>query len=337
MHIDLLLQQLIEKKGSDLHLSNGAAPKIRLDGEIMPLSELILTQADMRHMINHILTNEQRAELSKRLEIDLCYVMEDQARFRVNIFSQVRGLAATFRVIPLSVPSAESLHLPQAIIDFCDLPNGLVVVTGPTGSGKSTTLAAMLDHINHNTTKHIVSIEDPVEFVHESKKSLINQRGLGENTLSFANALKSVLRQDPDVILIGEMRDLETIRLALTAAETGHLVFATLHTNSAPQAINRMIDVFPAEEKAFMRMMIAESMRGIVAQRLLPAIGGGRAAAFEILVATHAVKNLIMQKDIAQLQSVLQTNRDIGMQTMEQHVSELVAIGVLSPEAMYRV
>lgn len=334
MDIDQLLKVLLEKKGSDLHLSEGVAPMIRVDGVMQKLDHPVLSKKEMQAVVAHVLTSDQQQRFQESLEIDISYRLGKTSRFRINFFNQVRGIAATFRAIPLVVPTPESLNLPQALIDFCGHQQGLVIVTGPTGSGKTTTLAAMLDFINVNSEKHIVSIEDPVEFVHESKRSLINQRALGENTKSFANALKSVLRQDPDIIFIGEMRDLETIRLALTAAETGHLVFATLHTNSAPQSINRLIDVFPAQEKTFVRMMIAESLRGIVSQRLLPAVMGGRVAAFEILVATHAVRNLIMQEEIQQLYSVIQTNKELGMQTMDQHIAELIEYGVVPPLVM---
>lgn len=327
---------MVERGGSDLHLSVGQCPMMRLHGRMIKMDYPVLTKEDAKKVIGKILSPEQLEKFYDNLDIDLRYAIEGCARFRVNVFSQTRGEAIVFRAIPHNIPSVSDLNLPKAVVDFCSLPNGLILVTGPTGSGKSTTLAAMLNYINENSEQHIVSIEDPVEFVHQNKLSLINQRELGGNTKSFSNALRAVLRQDPDVILIGEMRDLETIRLALTAAETGHLVLATLHTSSAAKSINRLIDVFPGTEKELIRTMLSDSLQGVIAQRLIPSTQGGRVAAIEIMIATPAVRNLIRENQISQLVSVIQTGKHLGMQTMEQHVRQLVEEGLVNPEELSR-
>ena len=280
-------------------------------------------------MIYSIMTDTQVKNFEEHWEADFSTEVKGIARFRVNVFNQNRGLAVVFRTIPSRVLSLEDLKAPEKFVDIIDVPRGLVLVTGPTGSGKSTTLAAMLNHINENKHEHILTIEDPIEFVHESKKCLVNQREVHRDTQSFSNALRAALREDPDIILVGELRDLETIRLALTAAETGHLVFGTLHTSSAAKTIDRIIDVFPGEEKQLVRSMLSESLRAVIAQTLLKKIAGGRIAAHEILVATSAVKNLIREDKIAQIYSSIQTGAQYGMQTLDQCLQKLVSQGII--------
>ena len=280
-------------------------------------------------MIYSIMTDSQVKNFEEHWEADFSTEVKGIARFRVNVFNQNRGLAVVFRTIPSRVLSLEDLKAPEKFVDIIDVPRGLVLVTGPTGSGKSTTLAAMLNHINENKHEHILTIEDPIEFVHESKKCLVNQREVHRDTQSFSNALRAALREDPDIILVGELRDLETIRLALTAAETGHLVFGTLHTSSAAKTIDRIIDVFPGEEKQLVRSMLSESLRAVIAQTLLKKIAGGRIAAHEILVATSAVKNLIREDKIAQIYSSIQTGAQYGMQTLDQCLQKLVSQGLI--------
>ncbi len=280
-------------------------------------------------MIYSIMTDTQVKNFEEHWEADFSTEVKGIARFRVNVFNQNRGLAVVFRTIPSRVLSLEDLKAPEKFVDIIDVPRGLVLVTGPTGSGKSTTLAAMLNHINENKHEHILTIEDPIEFVHESKKCLVNQREVHRDTQSFSNALRAALREDPDIILVGELRDLETIRLALTAAETGHLVFGTLHTSSAAKTIDRIIDVFPGEEKQLVRSMLSESLRAVIAQTLLKKIAGGRIAAHEILVATSAVKNLIREDKIAQIYSSIQTGAQYGMQTLDQCLQKLVSQGLI--------
>lgn len=332
MKLDDLLRFTFKQKASDLHLSAGLPPMIRVDGDVKRINVPDLTSEGLRQMIYQIMTDDQVKNFEETLESDFSTEIKGISRFRVNVFNQNRGIGVVFRTIPSKVLSLADLNAPDKFKDIIDVPRGLVLVTGPTGSGKSTTLAAMLNHINENKHEHILTIEDPIEFVHESKKCLINQREVHRDTESFSNALRAALREDPDIILVGEMRDLETIRLALTAAETGHLVFGTLHTSSAPKTIDRIIDVFPAEEKQLVRSMLSESLRAVVAQTLLKKIGGGRVAAHEVLVGTPAVKNLIREDKIAQIYSMIQTGSQFGMQTLDQTLQKLVREGVISQE-----
>ena len=332
MKLDDLLRFTFKQKASDLHLSAGLPPMIRVDGDVKRLNVPDLTSEGLRKMIYQIMNDDQVKNFEESLEADFSTEIKGISRFRVNVFNQNRGLGVVFRTIPSKVLTLEELQAPEKFKDIIDVPRGLVLVTGPTGSGKSTTLAAMLNHINDTKHEHILTIEDPIEFVHESKKCLINQREVHRDTKSFNNALRAALREDPDIILVGELRDLETIRLALTAAETGHLVFGTLHTSSAAKTIDRVIDVFPAEEKQLVRSMLSESLRAVVAQTLLKRIGGGRVAAHEVLVATSAVKNLIREDKIAQIYSMIQTGAQYGMQTLDQTLQNLVKGGIISQE-----
>ena len=327
--LDDLLRFTDKQKASDLHLSADLPPMIRVDGDIKRLNLPPLDRQQLRDMIYSIMTDTQVKNFEEHWEADFSTEVKGIARFRVNVFNQNRGLAVVFRTIPSRVLSLEDLKAPEKFVEIIDVPRGLVLVTGPTGSGKSTTLAAMLNHINENKHEHILTIEDPIEFVHESKKCLVNQREVHRDTQSFSNALRAALREDPDIILVGELRDLETIRLALTAAETGHLVFGTLHTSSAAKTIDRIIDVFPGEEKQLVRSMLSESLRAVIAQTLLKKIAGGRIAAHEILVATSAVKNLIREDKIAQIYSSIQTGAQYGMQTLDQCLQKLVAQGLI--------
>ncbi len=332
MKLDDLLRFTFKQKASDLHLSAGLPPIIRVDGDVKRLNVPDLTSEGLRKMIYQIMTDDQVKNFEESLEADFSTEIKGISRFRVNVFNQNRGIGVVFRTIPSKVLTLEELQAPEKFKDIIDVPRGLVLVTGPTGSGKSTTLAAMLNHINDTKHEHILTIEDPIEFVHESKKCLINQREVHRDTKSFNNALRAALREDPDIILVGELRDLETIRLALTAAETGHLVFGTLHTSSAPKTIDRIIDVFPAEEKQLVRSMLSESLRAVVAQTLLKKVGGGRIAAHEVLVATSAVKNLIREDKIAQIYSMIQTGSQYGMQTLDQNLQNLVKSGMVTQE-----
>ena len=327
--LDDLLRFTDKQKASDLHLSADLPPMIRVDGDIKRLNLPPLDRQQLRDMIYSIMTDTQVKNFEEHWEADFSTEVKGIARCRVNVFNQNRGLAVVFRTIPSRVLSLEDLKAPEKFVEIIDVPRGLVLVTGPTGSGKSTTLAAMLNHINENKHEHILTIEDPIEFVHESKKCLVNQREVHRDTQSFSNALRAALREDPDIILVGELRDLETIRLALTAAETGHLVFGTLHTSSAAKTIDRIIDVFPGEEKQLVRSMLSESLRAVIAQTLLKKIAGGRIAAHEILVATSAVKNLIREDKIAQIYSSIQTGAQYGMQTLDQCLQKLVAQGLI--------
>lgn len=299
-------------------------PLIRVDGDMRRIDLPALDHKQVHELIYQILNDKQRKHYEEFFETDFSFEIPNLARFRVNIFNQHRGAGAVFRTIPSKVLSLEELNAPKIFKDIADNPRGIVLVTGPTGSGKSTTLAAMIDYINANKTEHIVTIEDPIEFVHNSKKCLINQREVYRDTKSFADALRSALREDPDVILVGEMRDLETIRLALTAAETGHLVFGTLHTTSAAKTIDRIVDVFPGEEKEMVRAMLSESLRAVISQTLLKKIGGDRIAAHEIMVCTPAIRNLIRESKVAQMYSAIQTGRAMGMQTLDQNLQELL-------------
>ncbi|HEB77117.1 MAG TPA: type IV pilus twitching motility protein PilT [Methylothermaceae bacterium] len=330
MDIAELLAFSVKNNASDLHLSAGLPPMIRVDGDIRRINVPALEHKEVHALVYDIMNDKQRRDYEEYLETDFSFELPGIARFRVNAFHQDRGAAAVFRTIPSKVLTLEDLGCPPFFRDVTQKPRGLILVTGPTGSGKSTTLAAMIDYINSNNYAHILTIEDPIEFVHQSKKSLINQREVHRDTLGFNEALRSALREDPDVILVGEMRDLETIRLALTAAETGHLVFGTLHTSSAAKTIDRIIDVFPAAEKAMIRSMLSESLQAVIAQTLLKKIGGGRTAAWEIMVGTPAIRNLIREDKVAQMYSAIQTGRKDGMQTLDQHLQELVDKGIIS-------
>jgi twitching motility protein PilT len=327
MNIDDLLAFGVKHGASDLHLSAGLPPMIRVDGEVRRINLPPMDHKQVHTLIYDIMNDGQRKTYEERLEADFSFEIPDLARFRVNAFVQNRGAGAVFRTIPTTILSLEELGCPQVFKDMVDVPRGLILVTGPTGSGKSTTLAAMIDYKNNNEHGHILTIEDPIEFVHEGKKCLINQREVHRDTKSFENALRSALREDPDIILVGEMRDLETIRLALTAAETGHLVFGTLHTSSAPKTIDRIIDVFPAGEKPLVRSMLSESLRSVVSQSLLRKQGGGRIAAWEIMIGTPAIRNLIREDKVAQMYSSIQTGANYGMQTLDQHLQQLVQRG----------
>lgn len=327
MDITELLAFSAKQNASDLHLSAGLPPMIRVDGDIRRLNVPAMENSDVRRLIYDIMNDRQRRDYEEHLEADFSFEVPGVARFRVNAFNQARGAGAVFRTIPNEVLSMQTLGMGEVFERLAMLPRGLVLVTGPTGSGKSTTLAAMIDYINDHRFEHILTIEDPVEFVHTSKRCLINQREVHRDTHSFAGALRSALREDPDVILVGELRDLETIRLALTAAETGHLVFGTLHTTSAAKTIDRIIDVFPGEEKSMVRSMLSESLQAVISQTLLKRQGGGRVAAHEILIATAAVRNLIREDKVAQIYSAIQTGGALGMQTLDASLSRLVKEG----------
>ena len=331
MDIRELLASAVERGASDLHLSAGLPPMVRIDGDVVPFGHDSLSSDRIRGWIDDIA--EQRERHAAGHERDFCLAVESVGRFRVNVFHQLRGAGAVFRVVPTKVPSLEDLGLGPAFRRIADAPRGLVLVTGPTGSGKSTTLAAMIDYVNATRRQHILTIEDPIEFVHEARNCLVNQREVGRDTLTLQDALRAALREDPDIILIGELRDLESIRMALTAAETGHLVFATLHTPSAPKAVDRIVDVFPAGEKETIRSILSESLCAVIWQTLLKRREGGRAAAHEILVATTAVRNLIREQKVAQIYSVMQTSAASGMQTLDQCLQQLVRDGVVSVEA----
>ena len=332
MDISELLAFSVKNTASDLHLSAGLPPMLRVHGDIRRINLPAMEHKDVHSLVYDIMSDAQRKIFEENLEVDFSFEIPNLARFRVNAFNQERGAAAVFRTIPSRVLSLEELATPKIFAELALKPRGLVLVTGPTGSGKSTTLAAMVNHANENIMGHILTVEDPIEFVHESKKCLINQRELGEQTLSFSNALRSALREDPDVILIGEMRDLETIRLALTAAETGHLVFATLHTSSAAKTIDRIVDVFPAAEKDMTRSMLSESLVAVISQSLLKRKdGSGRIAAHEIMIGNSAIRNLIRENKIAQMYSVIQTSLGQGMQTLDQCLTELVKRNLIAP------
>ncbi|MFP5464752.1 MAG: type IV pilus twitching motility protein PilT [Gammaproteobacteria bacterium] len=324
MDITELLAFTVTNKASDLHLSAGMPPMIRVDGDVRRLDLPALDHSQVHDMVYDIMNDRQRKDYEEFLETDFSFEIPGLARFRVNAFNQHRGAAAAFRNVPNKILNLEELEAPQAFAELAMLPRGIVLVTGPTGSGKSTTLAAMVDEKNRAEYGHVVTIEDPIEFVHESKRCLINQREVHRDTLGFSEALRSALREDPDTILVGEMRDLETIRLALTAAETGHLVFGTLHTSSAAKTIDRIIDVFPSGEKDMVRAMLSESLRAVIAQTLLKRIGGGRTAAHEIMIGTPAIRNLIRENKVAQIYSAIQTGQAHGMQTLDQCLQKMV-------------
>jgi len=326
-----LLAFSVKNKASDLHLSAGLPPMIRVHGDIRKINVPAFDHTQVHDMVYDIMSDGQRKVYEETLECDFSFEIPNLARFRVNAFNHQRGSGAVFRTIPSKILTLEQLNCPAIFKDIADTPRGLCLVTGPTGSGKSTTLAAMIDYINDKEFGHILTVEDPIEFVHTSKKCLINQREVGPHTLSFNNALRSALREDPDVILVGELRDLETIRLALTAAETGHMVFGTLHTSSAAKTIDRIIDVFPAAEKEMVRSMLSESLRAVISQTLLKTKDEqGRVAAHEIMIGTPAIRNLIREAKIPQMYSAIQTGQNVGMQTLDQNLQDLVKRGVVS-------
>jgi len=333
MDISELLIFAVKNKASDLHLSAGEPPLVRIHGEMRRIEGSPLENEAIHRMVYDILNDDQRKTYEELFEIDFSFALGEYGRFRVNVFKQNRGDAAVFRTIPNTIPTFEELGLPKVLMDISRLEKGLVLVTGPTGSGKSTTLAAMVDLVNTEMKGHVITIEDPIEFVHPGKSCLVNQRELGPHTHSFANALRSALREDPDVMLVGEMRDLDTIALALTAAETGHLVFGTLHTSGAPKTIDRIVDVFPGAQQNQVRSMLSESLQAVITQALFKRRDGrGRVAAFEIMIGTPAVRNLIRENKIAQIPSMMQTSRGVGMQTMEASVKDLIARNLVTQE-----
>lgn len=332
MDITELLAASVSQGASDLHLSAGLAPRMRVDGEVLPLDWPVLSATQVADLLSPILHKHQQKDFETSLETDFSFDLPGVARFRANVFCQHRGLGAVFRAIPSRVQSLEALGLGDIFRRIAELPRGLVLVTGATGSGKSTTLAAMVDYLNSTRQQHILTLEDPIEFVHEPRKGLISQRQVHRDTHSFSTALRSALREDPDVILVGELRDLETIRLALTAAETGHLVFGTLHTSSAAKTVDRLVDVFPAGEKAMVRSMLSESLQAVVSQVLLKKVGGGRVAAHEIMLGTPAIRNLIREDKVVQLYSAIQTGGALGMKTLDMSLKGLVSQGLVRLE-----
>ncbi len=336
MDIAQLLAFGVKQGASDLHLSAGLPPMIRVDGDIRRINVPEMDHKQVHDMIYDIMSDKQRKDFEEFLETDFSFEIPGLARFRVNAFNHNRGAGGVFRTIPSKILSLEDLSAPKIFQEISEFPRGIVLVTGPTGSGKSTTLAAMVDYKNDTEYGHILTVEDPIEFVHESKKCLVNQREVHRDTLGFNEALRSALREDPDTILVGEMRDLETIRLALSAAETGHLVFGTLHTSSAAKTIDRIVDVFPAAEKAMVRSMLSESLKAVISQTLMKKIGGGRIAAHEIMIGTPAIRNLIREDKVAQMYSAIQTGQNVGMQTLDQNLKTLLASGVVSKDEAQR-
>ncbi len=336
MDIAQLLAFGVKQGASDLHLSAGLPPMIRVDGDIRRINVPEMDHKQVHDMIYDIMSDKQRKDFEEFLETDFSFEIPGLARFRVNAFNHNRGAGGVFRTIPSKILSLEDLSAPKIFQEISEFPRGIVLVTGPTGSGKSTTLAAMVDYKNDSEYGHILTVEDPIEFVHESKKCLVNQREVHRDTLGFNEALRSALREDPDTILVGEMRDLETIRLALSAAETGHLVFGTLHTSSAAKTIDRIVDVFPAAEKAMVRSMLSESLKAVISQTLMKKIGGGRIAAHEIMIGTPAIRNLIREDKVAQMYSAIQTGQNVGMQTLDQNLKTLLASGVVSKDEAQR-
>lgn len=333
MNTQHLLVQCLARRASDLHLSSGVPAMLRVDGDLIPMSEQALTHADIHAALMSIMSSAQQLQFSQNLECDFSLDLADVSRFRVNVFQQARGVSAVFRVIPHHIPSLQALHAPAIFSQLMQSSRGLVLVTGPTGSGKSTTLSAMIHALNQSQPRHIVTLEDPIEFVHTPQQCLIQQREVGTHTHSFANALRAALREDPDVILVGELRDLETIRLAITAAETGHLVLGTLHTSSAAKTMDRIVDVFPAEEKDMVRSMLSESLNAVISQVLCKRKDGdGRVAAYEVMMGTPGVRNLIREGKVAQLYSAIQTGRGVGMQTLDQSLLALVQQGFIEAQ-----
>ena len=332
MDIAQLLAFGVKQDASDLHLSAGLPPMIRVDGDIRRINVPEMDHKQVHDMVYDIMSDKQRKDYEEYWETDFSFEIPGLARFRVNAFNHNRGSGAVFRTIPSKILNLEDLGAPKIFQDISEYPRGIVLVTGPTGSGKSTTLAAMVDYKNDSEYGHILTVEDPIEFVHESKKCLVNQREVHRDTLGFNEALRSALREDPDTILVGEMRDLETIRLALSAAETGHLVFGTLHTSSAAKTIDRIVDVFPAAEKSMVRSMLSESLKAVIAQTLLKKIGGGRIAAHEIMIGTPAIRNLIREDKVAQMYSAIQTGQSVGMQTLDQNLQGLLKQGAVAKE-----
>ena len=332
MDITELLAFAVKNGASDLHLSSGLPPMIRVDGDVRRINVPPMAHKDVHRLVYDIMNDKQRKDFEEYLETDFSFEIKGLSRFRVNAFNHNRGAGAVFRAIPSKILTLEDLNCPAIFKDISDSPRGLALVTGPTGSGKSTTLAAMIDYVNERHHGHILTLEDPIEFVHESKKCLVNQREIHRDTLGFNEALRSALREDPDVILVGEMRDLETIRLALEAAETGHMVFGTLHTSSAAKTIDRIIDVFPAAEKDMVRSMLSESLRAVICQTLMKKVGGGRIAAHEIMIGIPAIRNLIRENKVAQMYSAIQTGSQYGMQTLDQNLKTLVDKGLVSKQ-----
>ena len=336
MDIAQLLAFGVKQGASDLHLSAGLPPMIRVDGDIRRINVPEMDHKQVHDMIYDIMSDKQRKDYEEFLETDFSFEIPGLARFRVNAFNHNRGSGGVFRTIPSKILSLEDLNAPKIFQEISEYPRGIVLVTGPTGSGKSTTLAGMIDYKNDTEYGHILTVEDPIEFVHESKKCLVNQREVHRDTLGFNEALRSALREDPDTILVGEMRDLETIRLALSAAETGHLVFGTLHTSSAAKTIDRIVDVFPAAEKSMVRSMLSESLKAVISQTLMKKIGGGRVAAHEIMIGTPAIRNLIREDKVAQMYSAIQTGQNVGMQTLDQNLKNLLAQGVVAKDEAMR-
>ena len=330
-HVDDLLRAMVEKGASDLHLCVGVPPVLRLDGQLLPLPYPKLDAITLQRLVHGILSDLQVRRFEENWELDMSYAMHDTSRFRVNIYRDKGAIAAAFRLIPVKIPTICELGLPPVLEQLTRRPRGLVLVTGPTGSGKSTTQAAMINQINNERSAHVITIEDPIEYLHEHRCSIINQREVGQDTKAFAGALRAALREDPDVILVGEMRDLETISLAITAAETGHLVFGTLHTNNAAQTVDRMVDAFPSQQQEQIRMMLSNSLEGVLCQQLLPLAGKpGRVCAMEVMIATSAIRNLIREAKTHQITSVIQTSANVGMQTMDQHLADLYRRGIVA-------